>query len=72
MNTTTIELPAVTEQLIREFIPFIRCDEDLRWAADWFITLGIGFAKHAMKNNSNLNLSDLIMMTTINNQDVIN
>lgn len=72
MNTTIIELPTLTEQHIREFIPFIRCDEDLCWAADWFITLGIGFAKHAMKNNPKLKLSDLIILTTTSNQDVIN
>lgn len=72
MNTTIIELPAVTEQQIREFIPFIRSDEDLRWAADWFIALGIGFAKHAMKNNPKLKLSDLIILTTTSNQDIVN
>ncbi|MDZ4141206.1 MAG: hypothetical protein U1C48_04285 [Methylotenera sp.] len=72
MNTTMIELPPATEQQIREFIPFIRSDEDMRWAADWFLMLGIGFAKHAMANNPRLNLSDLIMLTTSSKHDIIN
>ena len=72
MNKKYIELHSSTELKILEYIPFIRTDDDLVFAVDWFITLGIGFAKHALQKNPKLNLSDLIMLTTTSNQDFTN
>lgn len=70
MNLTNVQLRYETEQKIREFIPFIRSDEDMIWFTDWFLTMGLAMVKLSLEKHPQLSIGDLINMTMIDKLNV--
>ncbi len=67
MDSTNIQLRLLTAQKIREYIPYIHTDEDMSWAVDWFLTMGLSMVKLSLKKHPHLSVGDLINMTMLDN-----
>jgi hypothetical protein len=72
MQSTNIELRYDTVQKIHDVIPFVRTDEDMYWVADWVIIFGLACISQALERNPQMTLADMILLTTQNNDEIIN
>ena len=70
MQLTNIQLRPETEIKIREFIPYIHTDDDMVWAADWFLTMGLAMVKLSLEKHPQLSVGDLISMTVTDKSNV--
>ncbi len=63
MELINITLDTKTERKIREFIPCIHTSEDMSFAADWFLNMGLASVKLALQKYPELSVGDLMHMT---------
>lgn len=63
MENTRIELNVTTEQSIRHLYPVSLSKEDMQFIVDWFLMVGIGFTRHALKTNPQMSIGDLMHLT---------
>lgn len=63
MNGSMIQLDAGTENKIRNIFPVTLTDNDLEWASDWFLMVGIATVCAAMIEHPELTLGDLVNLS---------
>lgn len=69
MNGSTIQLDTNTENTIRHIFPVTLSENDLEWAADWFLMVGISTVSAALRDHPEFSIGDLISLSFKLNQN---